>query len=79
MVLICKHFFYIVAPSPGIIFEIWDNIGGNRLGRLRKDPRYPNNPSKTETLTAFDTPVNRGNNYGARVITYYQVRHQEFL
>ena len=40
---------------------------------LKKNPRFPNNPSKTQTLTTFDTPANRADNYGARVITYYQV------
>ena len=73
MVPIWEQFFFVTAPQPGVNFEIWDNIPGMRLQALRSDPRFPNNPSKTENLNSFDTPLNRADNYGARVTTYYQV------
>ena len=54
-------------------FEVWENIGGTILKNLFKDPRYPDNPDKAQTLPSFSTPPNRGDNYGARVTGYYQV------
>ena len=63
----------MTAAQPGATFDVWENIRGTRLAALRSDSRFPNNPEKAQTLTRFDTPLNRGNNYGARVNTYYQV------
>lgn len=57
----------------GVVFELWDNIDGMRLKNLFKDPRYPDSPDKTTTLKSFDTPLDRGDRYGARVTTYYLV------
>ena len=70
---ICFSFFLVAPALPGVSFEIWENIGGLTLDVLFKDPRYPNNPDRIQTLSSFDTPVNRADNYGARVITYYLV------
>ena len=41
---------------------------------LFKDSRYPDNPDNTQTLPSFSTPENRGDNYGAKVTAYYQVK-----
>jgi hypothetical protein len=41
---------------------------------LFKDSRYPDNPDNTQTLPSFSTPENRGDDYGAKVTAYYQVK-----
>ena len=58
-------------------FESWENIPSNDLKALFSDPRYPDNPDNTQTLPSFSTPENRGDNYGVRVTTYYQVRGEQ--
>ena len=74
-----KTFFRIAAAQRGVTFEIWENIPTHKLQKLISDPRFPSNPDKTETLETFDTPVNRAENYGARVITYYQVINLNYI
>ena len=68
-----KRLSLVAATQAGVNFDIWEKVPGMRLGKLRKDPRFPNNPDKTELLTSIDTPVNRGNDYGGQVTTYYLV------
>ena len=65
--------FSVAAPETGLKFEIWDGIPGKEIFNLTNNNDFPNNPSMTEKLTTFDTPYNRADNYGARVITYYLV------
>ena len=65
--------FNFTDPQTGLNFEIWDGITGSKVDDLRNNPKFPNNPSTTHTLIAFDTPYNRADNYGARVTTYYLV------
>ena len=65
--------FNFTDPQTGLNFEIWDGITGSKVDDLRNNPNFPNNPSMTKNLTTFDTPYNRGDNYGARVTTYYIV------
>jgi hypothetical protein len=61
----------------GLNFEVWENIPGNDLKMLFNDPRYPDNPDNTQTLPSLSTPENRGDNYGARVTGYYQVKENK--
>ena len=66
--------FFTAIAKPGVNLEIWENIRGNDLKKLFDDSRFPDNPDDTQTLPSFSTPLNRGDNYGARVTAYYQVR-----
>jgi hypothetical protein len=52
-----------------IDMDIWENItaSGATLDLLQEDPRYPDNPTRTEKLTLFGTVDGVGNNYGGRI------------
>ena len=53
---------------PGVIYDQWNNIGGNALSALTSDPRFLNNkPSLTKVQSAFEGFDPSGNDYGARV------------
>ena len=67
------YLLFIAAVEAGVQFETWTAIAGFQLKNLMKDPRYPDNPDKTETLQTFDAPVDRGGDYGARFTAYYVV------
>ena len=68
-----RVFFIFAAVKNGIVYEIWGELEGNSLDTLLKDPRYPDNPDSTETLNDFNAPMNRDEDYGARLTGYYQV------
>jgi len=51
-----------------IVMEIWEGIAGSTLMDLTGDVSYPDNPTRTEELTAFDTGDSAiGADYGARI------------
>jgi len=56
-------------PAFGIYRQLWTNLNasvGDTLAALTNttyNPNWPNNPSSTEILTSFMTPVNTGVNY----------------
>lgn len=54
----------------GIVQEIWDDIYGNDLAPFLSDPRFPDWPSSTWTLSSFDTIDNRAESYGSRIRAY---------
>ena len=50
--------------------EVWTGIWGKRLVDLVQHATYPDNPTFSDALTSFATPVNWGWGYGARVHGY---------
>jgi hypothetical protein len=53
--------------------ERWNGIGGNELSRLFTNPRYPRKPNKARKIPRLVSPVNKGDNYGLRLRTYFVV------
>jgi hypothetical protein len=49
------------------VMERWENISGTALSGLKSDPRYPNNPTVTETVTRFAWDGPDTDNYGGRI------------
>ena len=54
--------------------ERWNGIGGNELSRLITNPRFPRRPNKARKIARLVSPVNKGNNYGLKLRTYFMVR-----
>jgi hypothetical protein len=48
-------------------WDFWGDIGGTALQALRDDPRFPNNPDRSELRDAFEAPIDTADNFGARV------------
>ena len=57
----------------GVMMERWNGIGGNELSRLLTNSRYPRRPNQARKLPRLVSPVNKGNNYGLRLRTYFRV------
>jgi hypothetical protein len=58
------------AGTGKILYEYWNGIEGNGLGALTSHAKFPGTPSGSQELTAFDGPVERDDNYGARISGY---------
>ncbi|MHC4752237.1 MAG: LamG-like jellyroll fold domain-containing protein, partial [Planctomycetota bacterium] len=60
--------FTTVAGGTGrILREVWEGIGGNAVGDLTGNARYPDDPDISEYITSFDGPVDWADNYGTRI------------
>ncbi|MEK7993910.1 MAG: PA14 domain-containing protein, partial [Planctomycetota bacterium] len=60
--------FATTIPGLGTaIAERWNNISGTNLSALKSDPRFPNNPDVTETVTQFAWDGPATDNYGGRI------------
>ena len=59
-----------IEPGQSILREWWENIDGDTVAELINSPRYSETPSGTEYLPNFESPVNVGDNYGARFRGY---------
>jgi hypothetical protein len=55
------------------MMERWNGIGGVELSRLITNSRYPRKPNKARKIPRLMSPVNKGNNYGLRLRTYFVV------
>ena len=53
--------------------ERWNGIGGVEISRLITNSRYPRRPNKARKIPRLVSPVNKGNNYGLRLRTYFVV------
>jgi hypothetical protein len=61
MLLVCR-------PAMGdVLHEWWLAIPGPLVSQLRSDPRYPDSPSGSDLLSAFEAPVNWADDYGTRL------------
>jgi hypothetical protein len=61
--------FTTTLPGLGTVkMDFWENVTGDfQLTNLLNDPRYPDNPTRSEALTEFGTVDGVGNNYGAQI------------
>jgi Big-like domain-containing protein len=59
------------GPGNGLMFEVYDGIGGGTVPSLTNSPLYPNNPTFRTNLWAFDSrlafPDDTRENYGSRI------------
>ncbi len=57
-----------LAPrTGGILREAWVDVSGWQTADLENDPRFPNQPSFSDVLPTFDTPIQWGEQYGQRL------------
>jgi hypothetical protein len=61
--------FTTSLPEIGTItMDIWENVEGDHtLPNLLNDPRYPDNPTRSEALTELGTVNGVGDGYGAQI------------
>ena len=50
-----------------ITWEYWNTGWGTTLDTLRNDPNFPDNPTNSSTLTAFEAPVDRADIFGQQI------------
>jgi len=63
------------TPRPGngtIVREVWEGISGVSVSDLTADPNYPGNPTFSDEITSFDTPVDFDDDFGSRIHGYLQ-------
>jgi hypothetical protein len=58
------------GPQAYLTKEQYNNIPGKLITDLTSNSNYPNRPSVTTRLTAFEAPLNAGENFGARIRGY---------
>ncbi|XP_027047022.1 uncharacterized protein LOC113674731 isoform X3 [Pocillopora damicornis] len=58
-------------PYPGLIREVWKELPGKSISKLKDDPYYPNDPSLIEIIENFDSPFDIDKDYGSRVKGYF--------
>jgi len=56
----------VVANSVGAFQEMWQNISGTTVANLTSNTRFPTTPDAISLLATFESPVNRGTNFGTR-------------
>ncbi len=71
--IVCLLVFCMALTSMGqdtgtIRYEYWSGIGGTAVANLTASPDFPENPSGDALLDLFETPTNRDNNFGGRII-----------
>ncbi|WP_103071280.1 family 20 glycosylhydrolase [Aquimarina sediminis] len=59
------------TSSNNIIMERYDNIEGSSISDLLNAPNYPERPTSVVYLDRFHIPVNKGDNYGAKLSGYF--------
>ena len=52
-------------------YEVYSGIGGVLISDLRNSPNFPDNPDITDTVAISEIPVDRFDNYGARLSGYF--------
>lgn len=58
-------------PYPGLIREVWKELPGKDISKLKDDPYYPNDPSLVEIIENFDAPFDVDKDFGSRVKGYF--------
>lgn len=58
-------------PYPGLIREVWKDLGGSSVATLKDDPYFPNDPSLIEIIENFDSPFDVEKDYGTKVRGYF--------
>jgi hypothetical protein len=64
--------YYLGYRANGVKLDIWYHIPSKDIGKLYKDPRYPDNPDHTTQLSTFDCKE-LGKMYGSRLSAVYEV------
>ena len=59
-----------IEPSGSVLRQYWTGIGGTAVTDLTGNANYPNNPSGSDLLPAFEAPTDWADNYGTRVRGY---------
>lgn len=59
-----------VGAVGGLLREYWTGISGSDIDDLTNDSDYPDNPSGSSQVSAFQGPVNWGSDYGDRYRGY---------
>ncbi len=74
LLLSCVALLGAQDPAPAgtgkILYEYWSGIEGTDLRALTSNPKFPGSPSGSQELTSFDAPVDRDDNFGARISGY---------
>jgi hypothetical protein len=67
--------FTTSMPGMGtIVMDFWENVeGDHQLFNLLDDPRYPDNPNRSEALTEFGTVDGVGDGYGAQIYGWLSI------
>ena len=60
----------IGCEETGLLQEWWTNIPGYKVSDLTSADQYPDQPSGSDIISDFATPLNRFDNYGVRVRGY---------
>jgi hypothetical protein len=55
------------TPAGKILWEYWQPLNGRLIQDLTSHPRFPDQPSGSNYLTALEGPTNWGDQYGARI------------
>ena len=58
----------------GLVVEYFKEIPGLEVAKLTSNKKYPNTPDEVQKIQVFETQQNRGDQYGARLRTYFMVR-----
>lgn len=58
------------SGSGQILREWWSGVTGTTITSLTNDPNFPEAPSDSDLLSAFQTPSNWADNYGTRMRGY---------
>ena len=67
------HIIFHLCSVRGVIMERWNGIRGNELSRLITNARFPRKPNQARKIPRLVSPVNKGDNYGLRMRTYFRV------
>ena len=59
-----------IEPSGSVLRQYWTGIGGTAVTDLTGNANYPNNPSGSDLLPAFEAPTDWADYYGTRVRGY---------
>jgi hypothetical protein len=55
-------------PDHGILYEVWEGIGGASVSDLTSNPAYPDQPTSASYITdLFESPTDILENYGVRM------------
>lgn len=58
------------SGTRGVLREYWSGVGGSRVADLANHKGYPDKPTGTDIIEAFQTPKSWGDNYGQRLRAY---------
>ena len=57
----------VSGTNAGLRREVFQNIPGATLADLTNHATFPNQPGEVDTVSAFETPSNAGDDYGVRL------------